>query len=128
EVRRLLKLVEFLGLPVRGEDLDFPLREEDVRELHAIKGAAELRPGAYVCVHPGASVPQRRWQPERFAAVADALDRRGLRVVLTGTAPEAGLTAAVARFVRVPCLDLAGRTTLGSAAALLAGACLLVCN
>jgi ADP-heptose:LPS heptosyltransferase len=127
-VRRLLRLVEFLGIPGRGEHLDFPLREEDRRALGSLDGASDLRPGTYACVHPGASVADRRWPAERFAAVAGALADRGLRVVLTGTAEEAGLTRAVSGALRAPHVDLAGRTDLGALAALLAGARLLVCN
>jgi ADP-heptose:LPS heptosyltransferase len=121
ELRRLLALTTFLGFPPRGEHLEFPLRAADF-------AAAGLEPGGYVCVHPGASVPERRWPADRFAAVADALAARGLRVVLTGTAGERGLTAAVAAATAAPALDLAGRTDLGSTAALLARARLLVCN
>ncbi len=128
EVQRLLRLVEFLGLPTQGSHLDFPLRAEDFRTLEALEGAEQLRPGEYVCLHPGASVAERRWPVEWFAAIGAALARQGLRLVLTGSAGEAELTAAVARMVDVPVLDLAGRTDLGSLAALLSRTRLLVCN
>ncbi len=125
EVRRLLALVEFLGAPPRGEHLEFPLRPKDFR---AADRAADLAPGTYVCVHPGASVPERRWPAERFAAVADALAARGPAVVLTGTAAEADLTGALADRMAAPAIDLAGRTDLGATAALIARARLVVCN
>jgi ADP-heptose:LPS heptosyltransferase len=125
ELRRLLALTEFLGFPTRGEHLEFPLTEAD-RELAARMVNAE--PGRFVCVHPGASVPERRWPAERFAAVADALAAHGLRVVLTGSAEETSLTAAVAAAMTAPALDLAGRTSLGTTAAVLARARLVVCN
>ncbi|HEY7315684.1 MAG TPA: glycosyltransferase family 9 protein [Gemmataceae bacterium] len=128
EVSRLLQLVECLGLPLQGDHLDFPLGEEDFQALERIEGTEELRPGEYVCLHPGASVPERRWPLEWFAGVGAALARRGLRLVLTGEAREAELTAAVARSVGVPVLNLAGRTDLGALAALLSRARLLVCN
>jgi ADP-heptose:LPS heptosyltransferase len=116
EIRRLLALVESLGVAPRGEHLEFPIRE------------ADRRSGSYACVHPGASVPERRWPADHFAAVADALAGRGLRVVLTGSEAEADLTGSVARSMKTPALDLAGRTDLGAAGALLAGARLLVAN
>ncbi len=126
EVRRLLALTEFLGAPARGEALEFPVRDEDRRALGEVAGG--LRRCDYVCVHPGASAPERRWPVEYFAAVAAALARSGLRVVLTGVAREAALTRAVGRRLAEPPLDLAGWTDLGTAAALLEGARLLVCN
>lgn len=128
EIERLLRLIDFLGIPRRGSELEFPLYEEDRRALRALPAARELAAGTYVCLHPGARLPSRRWPPERFAAVADALARQGLRVVLTGSRAEAPLTAAVAAAARSPVLDLAGQTSLGALAALLAGARLLVCN
>lgn len=128
EVWRYLHLLEFLGVPLQGDYLEFPLNEGDRQALHAIDAARELRPGEYACVHPGASVSPRRWPPERFAAVADALARYGLQVVLTGVAQEAQLTEAVAGAMRARSIDLTGRTSLGAVAALLSGARLLICN
>jgi ADP-heptose:LPS heptosyltransferase len=128
EVRRLLALVEFLGFPGRGIELEFPVRGRDRRALSEVGGVGDLRPGEFACVHPGASVPERRWPPERFAAAADAIAARGLRIVLTGTTSEAPLTRTIARAMRAPALDLAGKTDLGMAAALIGDARLLVCN
>ena len=128
EINRLLTLVDALGVPRRGDHLEFPVRTLDRDTLHAIAGVADLVPGAYICVHPGASVPARRWPAEHFAAVADALADRDFRIVLTGSAAEADLTRAVAGAMRHPALDLAGRTELGALAALIDGSRLLVSN
>jgi ADP-heptose:LPS heptosyltransferase len=128
EVRRLLQLAEFLGAPSRGEHLEFPIDADDERALRGLPGAADLEPGSYVCIHPGASVPERCWPVEHFADVARRLQRLRLRVVLTGTAAEAELTRTLARSLPAACLDLAGRTGLGALAALLRDARLLVCN
>ena len=128
EIRRNLRLMAFLGAPPRGEELEFPLTDDDVDELHALEEASDLEPGTYVCVHPGASVAERRWPPERFAEVADGLARSGFRVVVTGTAAEADVAARVAAGMRTGARVLAGRTSLGALGALLAGARLLVSN
>jgi ADP-heptose:LPS heptosyltransferase len=128
EVRRLLRLVDHLELPSQDEALEFPLRPVDVAELAALPEAADLAPSSYACVHPGARGITRRWPAERFAAVVDGLAARGLRVVLTGSAAETDIVAAVAGLARTAPLSLAGRTTLGALAALLAGARLLVSN
>lgn len=128
EVMRLLALVEFLRLPLQGDRLEFPLHDEDFRALEQLDGGAELREGTYVCLHAGASVAERRWPVEWFADIGDALARHGLRPVLTGSDNERELTASVARAMRTPVLDLAGKTDLGTIAALLRRSRLLVCN
>ncbi len=126
EIHRLLRLPEALGLPLRGDELEFPLTGADRGELAG--AAPTLARGTYACIHPGARLPSRRWPPERFAAVADVLAARGLDVVLTGSAGEAPLTREVAARMHAPALDLAGATSLGALAALLEGARLLVSN
>jgi ADP-heptose:LPS heptosyltransferase len=128
EVRRHLRLMDFLGIPPRGESIDFPVCEADRAALREALGELALQPGSYACLHPGARAPSRRWPAEHFATVADHLSGRGLRIVLTGTREEASLTRRVAGAMRAPALDLAGHTSLGAAAALLQDARLLVCN
>jgi ADP-heptose:LPS heptosyltransferase len=128
EIERYLELLRRLGVPAADTALEFPLSDEDRAELAAAARATALPRRDYACVHPGAQLPSRRWPPERFAAVADALAADGLEVVLTGVAGEAELTRRVARAMRAPALDLAGKTSLGGVAALIDGARLLVSN
>lgn len=125
EIHRLLALPRALGLPPAGEELELPVTDADREELAAL--APELEPGAYACVHPGAR-SATPWPAERFAAVADRLARAGLRIVLTGSAGEAETTAAVADGLAGEALDLAGRTSLGTLAALVEGAAATVAN
>ena len=128
EVRRHLQLVQHLGAVEQGEALEFPLQQTDRQALQAVPETAALRPGHYVCLHPGASVVERRWSPRYFARVADALARRGLSIVLTGSPGEAELTRQVQEAMQQPALNLAGKTDLGALAALFAQARLLICN
>jgi ADP-heptose:LPS heptosyltransferase len=81
-----------------------------------------------VCLHAGARLRSRRWAPERFAEVGDALARLGWQVVLTGSAEEAHLTRRVTEAMLMPATDLAGKTSLGGMAALIGRARLIVCN
>jgi predicted lipopolysaccharide heptosyltransferase III len=48
-----------------------------------------------VGIHPGATWPAKRWLPDRFAGLADALVRRGASVVLTAGARDADTIAEV---------------------------------
>src|SRR5262249_38061849 len=70
EIRRLLQLMGFLGFPRAPEDLEFPLRAGDFDSLREATKDVLLGPGEYVCLHPGASAPERRWPVSRFAEVA----------------------------------------------------------
>jgi ADP-heptose:LPS heptosyltransferase len=130
EAQRLLTLVRALGIETRGEWLEFPVREDDEAELQALArvGGWALEQSGYVCIHAGARSPAKRWAPERFAAVGDALAERGLQVVLTGTDAESAITGAVAAAMRHRPVDAAGPMSLGALAALMRDARLVVCN
>lgn len=137
EIDRLLRLTDHLGLARPPTDLEFPVRAADWRNLQSkvpeLEGVSDTASGTgafepFACLHPGAQLASRRWPPERFAAVADGLRRRGLRVILTGSPAEAALTAAVRKAMTGPALDLTGRTSLFELGALLQRAALLVCN
>jgi ADP-heptose:LPS heptosyltransferase len=84
--------------------------------------------GPFAVLHPGASVARRRWRPERFARVGDALAEEGLRVVVTGTAPERESVAAVRETMRAPSEGACGTLSVGGLAALLSAATLVVSN
>lgn len=128
EIDRLLKLLEFLGIPLQGRELEFPILDKARDELARFKAAHDLGSHPYVCIHPGARFKSRRWLPERFATVGDALARQGLRVVITGSKDELELACQVERLMRYHALNLAGCTTLDSLALILKEARLLVCN
>ena len=125
EIDRHLDLMALLGAPTAGDALDFPVTAEESKAAADLRAAGGLKP-PYALLHPGATSSSRRWPPERFAEVGDALAARGLAVAVTGLRAEAPLTAAAVSSMSAPALDLAGRTTLGSLAALLGDATLLV--
>lgn len=129
EPLRLLDLTERLGAPAVGTHLEFPITDADERELAKSGVAVGLTPGSYLCVHPGARWLDKCWPAELFARVADQLSAEfGLTVVLTGSAKEAELTAAVARHMRRPVVDAAVPLSIGAMAALMSRARLLLCN
>jgi ADP-heptose:LPS heptosyltransferase len=121
--------VTLLGARALGSALEFPLREHDEAELARSGVAASVRGRNYICIHPGAGQRDKCWPAPRFAELADQLAREfGLDIVLTGSAQEADLTAAVARHMRMAAIDTAGPLSIGAMAALMRGARLLVCN
>ena len=127
EIERMLALTDWLGLARDGIQLEFPVHAAD-RAALARLWPARQRPASYVCMHAGAQLPSRRWPVERFAEVANRLAAAGRTVVLTGTAQEAELIAALSAAIQYPVVNLAGRTNLWTLGALVEGADAVVCN
>ncbi|MCF0096730.1 glycosyltransferase family 9 protein [Micromonospora sp. MH99] len=115
EVDRWCRLLSWYDIPT------------DRRNLGLRRPATAGRPTGATVLHPGSKVPAKRWPAERFAALARALDERGHRVLVTGSANERALAARVADEAGLaPDAVLAGRTDLGALAALVADARLVV--
>jgi ADP-heptose:LPS heptosyltransferase len=92
-------------------------------------GALPRRAGERIVIlHPGASDARRRWAPERFAAVADALAERGATVVLSAADEEAPIAQAVRAHMRHPVGALPGRLGLGALCGILERAVLILSN
>jgi ADP-heptose:LPS heptosyltransferase len=122
EVDRWCDLVRSAGGPCGPQDLRLPPPQ----------GVGPMQ-GRYAVLHPGASSPARRWPAERWAAVASALFRRGMGVVLTGSRAESPLCAAIAAAVspgRDTTLvrDTSGTLDLSGLARSVARASLVVCG
>ncbi len=78
-------------------------------------------PRPRVAVHPGASIPQRRWPPSRYAEVARRLAGEGVAIVVLGGPADGRAARRIARELGgLPHVNLAGRCTLGEAAAVVA--------
>ncbi|MET7864947.1 glycosyltransferase family 9 protein [Micromonospora taraxaci] len=115
EVDRWCRLLSWYGIPADRADLG--LRRPAPAGL----------PTGVTVLHPGSKVPAKRWPAERFAALARALTDQGHRVLLTGSADERALAARVAEAAGLGSdAVLAGRTDLGTLAALVADARLVV--
>jgi ADP-heptose:LPS heptosyltransferase len=127
EIWKHLRLMEFLGIPLQGDELEFPLFDEDWKAFNQIKQDFNLQ-SEYVCIHPGARKSERRWPVQKFAAVADVLAGLGFQIVLTGTTDEAHLTLEVMQEMKTQAINLAGKTSLGTLAALLSEARLVISN
>ncbi|MEC5406064.1 glycosyltransferase family 9 protein [Paraburkholderia sp. MPAMCS5] len=128
ESERYLALMSALGATPEDRRLSFPLGDSDGDEYAAIAATHGIEAHRLVLVHPGAQLPSRRWPAERFAEVADQLAADGWQIAITGTAAEASLTGAVLGAMTAPALHVAGTTSLGGLAALVAHARLVVCN
>lgn len=128
EILRHLRLMEFLGVPSQGEELEFPLTLKDWEEFQDLQNELDLQSCGYAVIHPGARSPIKRYPAEWFAELGNNLVERGLRVVITGSPEETSLAVSVQQMMKRPAIVAAGRTSLGSYGALLSTSRLLICN
>lgn len=126
EVCRHLLLLQQLGIPHQGLDLEFPITEQDEAAARAL--GLPIETGRYVCVHPGSRAAWRRWPPHAFAHMADRCIEQGYDVVITGTEEELPLAETVSRAMRHEPIIAAGRTTLGALAVLINDAKAILAN
>lgn len=91
--------------------------------------SAELASDPPVVLAPGAAYGGAKcWPTRSYAALADALARRGERVVLVGVASERERAERIRRAMQTSPIDLTGRLDLGALKVLMAGARLLFAN
>jgi ADP-heptose:LPS heptosyltransferase len=127
EVLRSLTLLKFLGIAQSDSAMEFPLFEADYKKVRTFGERESISDQPYVCLHPGA-VTAAPWPARYFAAVADSCIEEGLSVVLTGAIEERPLTQAVMQKMSGDAIDLAGKTDIGSLAALLKGSRAVISN
>ncbi|MBI3403019.1 MAG: glycosyltransferase family 9 protein [Acidobacteria bacterium] len=116
-----LLLLGPLGVSVAKPEFPIEAVDSDVA-----RWAGEQSKGRYALVNPGAAWPNKRWPPERLAAVASALrDRHGLTsIVLWGSGEEA-LAQAVVDAAHGAAV-LSPTTTIGDLVALSRGAAIMI--
>lgn len=125
EIARLLEVVALAGAPAVTLAPQLTITAADRAEaLHA----TPEEPGPLVALNPGASDPERRWPPARFAEAGDAAAAAGARVVITGAGWDAPLASAIGAAMRFPAIDTTGCLSLGGLAGLLARCAVVVSN
>ncbi|NPB04776.1 MAG: glycosyltransferase family 9 protein [Aquificae bacterium] len=84
EVERNHQLLRAVGLRVYGDRLRLPVDADLLRKVRERFGL----PPRFVLVSPGANFEPKRWAPENFAEVVRKLLKRGVGVVLSGSAAD----------------------------------------
>lgn len=129
EVLRNLELVKLLGCSDSDPILEFPRSAADETEADRLLASVSIRSRRLIGLHPGANAPARRWPSQRFAEVVDRLGHSyDAAIVLTGGPHERTTAEDVARMAHVPVLNLAGHTSLGGLAAIIARLELFISN
>ncbi len=128
EVERQSRFVEALGCqPVLGPaPLSIPMADQHAADVWLThQGLTGGTP--FAALHPGGARPGHRWPAASFARVAQGLQERGLRVVITGGAGEQELAQTVAKPLRQPAIAT-GQLSFGQLAHLLRRSRLFITN
>ncbi|HHN75526.1 MAG TPA: glycosyltransferase family 9 protein [Acidobacteria bacterium] len=124
EVRSFLDLArQATGrMPAWDPDAPFyPVSEQAA--AFAEQALAPLAGKRIAVIHPGASIPQRRWPPSRYGKVARLLVDAGLGVVVLGGPTDGAAASEIyASVAAAGAVNLAGRCSLAQAAAVVARA------
>lgn len=130
EVRRQLDLVAAIGARTANERLSFEVHADAAESARRkLRRAGVDLESPWIVMHPGATAASRRYPPEQFAQVIDALAvLPNTQIILTGSAAERALIASIRSGARYTTFSLAGELTLGELAAVLAPAAMLIAN
>lgn len=126
EIHRMLDITQALVQEEYNDDIHFPIQPEDHSEC--IRARLNFLPHSYVCIHPGARDPLRRWDPVYFALLADMICSKDLIVVLTGHSDELPIIEEVKYHMRFKPIVAVGKLSLGGSAALIKDALCMISN
>jgi ADP-heptose:LPS heptosyltransferase len=124
EFMRLLELVSLVGADMCDPTPRVEVTAKDLAEVE--RHLPGLR--SFAVLHPGAGDVRRRWPPERFAQVGDALAQRGLDVIVTGVPSEREVVERVIAGMTCPAINACNLLTLGGLAGLMSRAAIVVSN
>ncbi len=129
EIYRNLGLVKLLACHDLDPRLEFPLYDKDHDEATMLLHRISDLDRPWIGLHVGARASSRRWPSHYFAALADELTRQfKAHIILTGSVAEKALVQEVQAQMKTHPLNLAGKTSLGSLAAVISKLDLFVSN
>jgi heptosyltransferase-2 len=126
-----LEMVKSLGFESAGRDVRLRTGEDHDGIAEDLLRRYEIESGGLLAgMAPGATYgPAKMWFPDRFARVADRLiEDFGARVLLFGSRADQSVTDSVCRYASHPLTNIAGRTTLKEAIALITRCGIFISN
>ncbi len=118
-LRREMALLKAVGIETDEIVFDLPITERDRAEVeNLLAGHGIDRQKTIVAINPVARWPTKLWINERFATVGDHLLEQGCVVVFTGSPADHGEIDLIISSMKGRAVNLAGKTSLMSLAAL----------
>ncbi|MBN1663366.1 MAG: lipopolysaccharide heptosyltransferase II [Deltaproteobacteria bacterium] len=126
-----LEMLKTAGFQSAGREVHLPLNAEYQALGDKLLNGFGLTAGKMICgIAPGAAYgPAKKWFPERYAAVADRLAAsHNAQVLMMGSEADRASLDAVQGFAKSRLVNLAGKTDLQEAIALIARCRLFISN
>ncbi len=130
EIEYTLDLLRSIGITAKERELFVPVRENDMKKIRKLLNEYHVGTGVpLVAVNPGASCPSKRWKPENFAVLCDALSaKHKARILIVSDGANKKFADAVAKSMKYEPVNLAGKTGVGEIAALFSRCKLFISN
>lgn len=124
EILRYLEVVSLIGAKTNNLQPHISVTKNDINEVSEYIQKKEN----IIVIHPGASDPRRRWNPQRFAEVGDLLSKQGYTIAITGTENEADIAEEVVSHMKEKAENLSGKLSLSGLTGLLSFSKLVISN
>ncbi len=124
EILRWLEVVSLINAKTSQIEPKIEVTQSDSKE--ASRFVSHNKP--FVVLHPGATDIRRRWSPQKFAEVGDAISTFGFQTIITGTENEKTIVADVIHNMKFHAINLCGKLSLSGLTGLLANAQLVISN
>lgn len=123
EVNSFLRLLQPLGIGLSDSSPERWLQAPETARSAVAKLLPAGDPTPLVVIFPGASIPEKRWEEDRFCEVVRWCGEQGHKVVLIGGGGE---KAVAGRIAAAGAINLVGMTSLAETAAVLERAAVVV--
>jgi heptosyltransferase-1 len=126
-VDKYLKVAEYLGCEKDSWKGHIPIKKSDMRSIDKYLDDKGVKDQRLVAINPFAKWTTKLWEPERFAALADRMQRElGCSIIFTGSRQDRALIDEIMERMQEKSTNLAGNTTLKELAYLYSKCQLLV--
>lgn len=125
--QRYAGMLRFLGIDTENLKMYMPYTATDREYAHQFITENGLEDKRFMILNPSTSWPSKCWPQEYYAALGDKLvSELKIPVVITGAPADKPITLGIAKAMRQPAIDAAGKTTLPQLGAMAAQARLFI--
>lgn len=117
-----------LHIPIDYNVTTFPIKNESVESVKTTIKEAGIT-AVFAILHPGSKLDCKNWPVDRFASVAQYLDKQyGIKSIITGVQSEEAIAQEICTLAEGSALNFTGKTTLNETIELVRLAKIIISN